>query len=80
MRTEPLSLPLILSLALAAGCHSQADTSPPALQPRNVLTTTAQAATSGTSLYTGVVAARTTSDLGSPTAHREAETAKAHRG
>ncbi|RMH86599.1 efflux RND transporter periplasmic adaptor subunit [Pseudomonas sp. AOB-7] len=64
MRTEPLSLPLILSLALVAGCHSQADTSAPALQPRNVLTTTAQAATSGTSLYTGVVAARTTSDLG----------------
>lgn len=64
MRTQPLSLPLSLALALLAGCHSQADTPAPAAQPRAVLATSVQAAASNASLYTGVVAARTTSDLG----------------
>ena len=64
MRTQPLSLPLILALAILAGCHSQANTPAPAAQPRVVLTTSVQAAASSTSHYTGVIAARTTSDLG----------------
>lgn len=64
MRTQPLLLPLSLALTLLAGCHSQADTPAPAAQPRAVLATSVQAAASNASLYTGVVAARTTSDLG----------------
>ncbi|WJN61727.1 efflux RND transporter periplasmic adaptor subunit [Pseudomonas sp. SO81] len=53
-----------VSVLALSGCDSQADTLASAPQPRAVLTTQVQLASQQGSLYTGVVAARTTSDLG----------------
>jgi RND family efflux transporter MFP subunit len=57
-------LALQLALLILAGCHSQAET-PAAVTPaRAVLATEVRAAMQQDALYTGVIAARTTSDLG----------------
>ena len=56
---SPLALLIILS-----GCNSQADTAAQAPQPRPVLVAKVEAAGTQQSAYTGVVAARTESDLG----------------
>ncbi|WP_460150546.1 efflux RND transporter periplasmic adaptor subunit [Pseudomonas sp. S3_A03] len=63
----PLSLRLLTPLALLiilSGCNSKADTAAQTPQPRPVLATHVEAAGSQQSAYTGVVAARTESDLG----------------
>ena len=63
----PLPLRLLTPLALLmvlGGCHSQADNAAQAPQPRPVLAATVEAAGTQQSAYTGVVAARTESDLG----------------
>lgn len=58
-----LALVSVSGLALN-GCDSQADTLAFAAQPRAVIATHVQPASQQDSLYTGVVAARTISDLG----------------
>lgn len=55
---------LALTLALLSGCNSQADTAVQAPQPRAVLVAQVETALLQEASYTGVVAARTTSDLG----------------
>ncbi|MDH4564879.1 efflux RND transporter periplasmic adaptor subunit [Pseudomonas sp. BN411] len=66
MNRPHLALLALIPAALVAlsGCNSQADTSVTAPQPRAVLATDVQAASQQDALYTGVVAARTASDLG----------------
>jgi RND family efflux transporter MFP subunit len=63
MNTPQLALLTLISLALS-GCHSQAETEIPAPQARTVLAAEVQSAAQQSALYTGVVAARTASDLG----------------
>ncbi|MCR4540319.1 efflux RND transporter periplasmic adaptor subunit [Pseudomonas sp. 18.1.10] len=65
MHPSPLRLltPLAL-LILLSGCNSQADTAAQAPQPRPVLAAKVEAARTQQNAYTGVVAARTESDLG----------------
>ena len=65
MHPSPLCLltPLALLLILS-GCNSQADTTAQAPQPRPVLAAKVEAASTQQNAYTGVVAARTESDLG----------------
>jgi RND family efflux transporter MFP subunit len=58
-RLTPLALLILLS-----GCNSQADTAAEVPQPRPVLAASVEAAGTQQSAYTGVVAARTESDLG----------------
>ena len=63
----PLPLRLLLPLALLiilSGCNSQADTAAAVPPPRPVLAAKVEAAGTQRSAYTGVVAARTESDLG----------------
>jgi multidrug efflux pump subunit AcrA (membrane-fusion protein) len=63
----PLPLRLLTPLALLIilnGCNSKADTAAQTPQPRPVLAAHVEAAGSQQSAYTGVVAARTESDLG----------------
>ncbi|MDH4568872.1 efflux RND transporter periplasmic adaptor subunit [Pseudomonas sp. BN414] len=66
MNRPHLALLALIPAALLAlsGCNSQADTSVSAPQPRAVLAADVQAAAQQNALYTGVVAARTASDLG----------------
>lgn len=64
---HPLPLRLLTPLALLiilSGCNSQADTAAEVPQPRPVLAAKVEAAGTQQSAYTGVVAARTESDLG----------------
>jgi RND family efflux transporter MFP subunit len=64
---QPLPLRLLTPLALLIvlnGCNSQADTAAQTAQPRVVLAANVEAAGTQQSAYTGVVAARTESDLG----------------
>ena len=65
MLTLPLRLftPLALLIVLS-GCNSKADSTAEAPQPRPVLAAKVEAAGTRQSAYTGVVAARTESDLG----------------
>ena len=64
---HPLPLRLLTPLALLIvlnGCNSKADTAAEVPQPRPVLAAKVEAAGTQQSAYTGVVAARTESDLG----------------
>ena len=64
---HPLPLRLLTPLALLTvlgGCNSQADNAAQTPLPRPVLAATVEAANTQQSAYTGVVAARTESDLG----------------
>lgn len=64
---NPLALRLLTPLALLsvlAGCNSKADTAAEVPLPRPVLAAKVEAAGTQQSAYTGVVAARTESDLG----------------
>jgi RND family efflux transporter MFP subunit len=64
---NPLPLRLLSPLAvlmILSGCNSQADPAAQAPQPRPVLAAKVEAAGTQQSAYTGVVAARTESDLG----------------
>lgn len=65
MHPSPLRLltPLAL-LIILSGCNSQADTAAQVPQPRPVLGAKVEAASPQQNAYTGVVAARTESDLG----------------
>lgn len=65
MHPSPLRhLPPLALLILLSGCNSQADTASQAPQPRPVLAAKVEAARTQQNAYTGVVAARTESDLG----------------
>lgn len=63
-RLNLTTLILIAALPTLSGCNSQADTSAAVGRPRAVLAAAVQAASQQDALYTGVVAARTASDLG----------------
>ncbi|BAU75819.1 efflux RND transporter periplasmic adaptor subunit [Metapseudomonas furukawaii] len=62
LRLAPFAL--VPALLMLGGCDSQADSSATAPRPRAVLVAEVQAASQQDALYTGVVAARTASDLG----------------
>lgn len=63
MKYTQLALLALIPLAIS-GCNSQAETVVSAPQARPVLAAEVRPATQQSALYTGVVAARTTSDLG----------------
>lgn len=65
MNSPPLRpLTALALLIVLSGCNSQADTAAQVPQPRPVLAAQVEAASTQQSAYTGVVAARTESDLG----------------